>query len=295
MSKINTSGEYAVVKKSRYIVLLFTLLTNYSIAQSTWFDDQSIGSTVLLEKSYNATLQPFGTGFLLFNYTNIAIPYLVTCAHLINNRPEIYVSITADSEFVAYVNKMKNPDDYSLILGKTKWILFGQKMYAQIKLQKNKTYVVHPDSSIDIAVIPVDIGSQAEIDGKTIKLAKINAIPKLFYKYRADVKLGDEVFFVGFPLGWGAVEKILNPLVRSGSIAWYSKEYKYFLVDALSWGGNSGSPVFLKRNLSNNVASLIGMVKGHYSDPYSDQNAGLAECIWLDDILTTVDLAKKLQ
>jgi len=91
------------------------------------------------------------------------------------------------------------------------------------------------------------------------------------------------------------------------------KEHDFFLLDALSYGGNSGSPIFQKviigskpGKLDWSDAKLIGMIVGHQSlkienilnqpNPNElkfevtdiDLNIGLARCVYSDDIVYTV-------
>ena len=81
--------------------------------------------------------------------------------------------------------------------------------------------------------------------------------------------------------------QIPNPLVRKGSIAWKSSKNSEFLLDAFSYGGNSGSPIFTLSDIQNRTY-LIGMVTGHLPSEKSE-NIGLAKCIWVDDIMKLVE------
>ena len=137
-------------------------------------------------------------------------------------------------------------------------------------------------------------------------------------RFEKDLSLGDEIYFVGFPFGIGAHHRI-EPLVRSGSIAWISENSREFLLDAFSFGGNSGSPVFLKRLIGTKPGVLrwekpflVGMITGHHSirlenvltqpDPSVlkfekgtiNLNLGLARCVWVDDILHIANKAQEL-
>lgn len=282
------------------IISLISMANSEGLAVK-WFDDELIGSIVLLEKFENGRYIPHGTGFLIFNYEESGKPIVVTCAHLLK-RKEIYVTVTADSELINLANE-KNKKNF--ILEHSKWMLEGNKLRHKVILKKGVTYITHPNKSMDIAAIPVWLSAYyGELNvTKTIKIATNSR-----NRYKKGVSLGDEVYFVGFPFGIGT-EDILEPLVRSGSIAWFSKESKIFLLNAFSNPGNSGSPVFTKRSYEISGSFLIGMVIGHIpeliefptsklgcdkSKTFVPLNIGLAQCVWIDDIMTVVELAKKL-
>jgi len=100
--------------------------------------------------------------------------------------------------------------------------------------------------------------------------------------------------------------KVSSPVLRTGIVSWKSDESNEFLLDALSYSGNSGSPVFTKAKIGKAGPDLIGMVTGHLNEelefedknnlmkkPKSHGNMGLAICVWIDDILEVVKIAEK--
>lgn len=288
-------------------VLIFLMVISlFSIANSgdqpvRWFDDELIGSIILLEKLENKKYVPHGTGFLIWNYDESGKPIVVTCSHLLKGK-EIYVAVTADSQLIELAKK-KNMNLF--ILEKSKWILDGNKLRHKVILQEGVTFVKHPNELIDVAAFPVWLSAKYG-DFNVTKTIKIPT--KSRNRYKKDVSLGDEVYFVGFPLDLGKLS-ILQPLVRSGSIAWLSDKDHIYILDAFSNPGNSGSPIFTKKNLFNPNSFLIGMIVGHLQEPIAvmkskagcskneviiAQNIGLAQCVWIDDIMTVVELAKKL-
>lgn len=123
------------------------------------------------------------------------------------------------------------------------------------------------------------------------------------------------MYFIGFPFGFGT-DELIQPIVRSGSIAWLPKNRAEYLIDAFSYGGNSGSPIFRKilfgaipGKIDWELPKLVGMITGHQNlslenvltqpDPSElkfvkgnlDINLGLARCVFMDDIM---ELAAKL-
>ena len=112
---------------------------------------------------------------------------------------------------------------------------------------------------------------------------------------------GDEVFVVGFPVGF--YEDAKNwPVVRRGVLAQIQPYLKgaarTFLIDGSVFGGNSGGPVLTKRQpgiiqgahqFTRNA--LIGMVSGSLLNPSTGENADLGIVIPLDTINDTVEMA----
>ena len=160
----------------------------------------------------------------------------------------------------------------------------------------NKTFVA--DKQLDIGVFSINNPNKAfENDSIEIKVAELKGIPKSRISYKDKIPLGLDVYFTGFPFSIGTEyglsltglysDEIPNPLVRKGSIAWKSDNNNEFLLDAFSYGGNSGSPIFTLSDIQNRTY-LIGMVIGHLPSEQSD-NIGLARCIWIDDIMKLVE------
>jgi len=296
-------------------LLFFFLVTNI---YSQWYDLQSTQVTVLLEKEVNGRMETYGTGFLLYNYDNPNTSIVVTCAHLLK-RSTIFVSINADSSLISLVKQQTN--NVAVIPAKNRvWLIEGNRIRCPVMLMEEpkKTYVKHDSLDIGAFLINYPFREIKDDSGKvTLKFSDKLSIPKSGIRLRSNASIGDEVYFVGFPFGIGNFD-FISPLVRSGSIAWFSNEESIFLLDAFSYGGNSGSPIFLKRILSKpgqigwDSALLAGMIIGHQSlqleniltqpDPKKlefikskiDMNLGLARCVWSDDILKIAEEASKL-
>jgi hypothetical protein len=302
---------------NRIFHLLIILVLSSSTCLSQWFDQQTVDGTVLLEKLQDGKFLAHGTGFVFFNYKDPQYPIVVTCAHLLKN-PEIYVTVNADSSLIA---KYQNHKIDSLRLAKRTWVLQDGKLRCRVRLTKTpiETFVVHP--TLDIGAFLIDLGSAALDDSGRVtqELCKLKMLPASRILHRKEVATGDEAFFVGFPFGLGT-ESSVNPVIRSGSVAWEDPTTSEFLLDALSFGGNSGSPVFTKGTLSRKPQvihwedpMLIGMILGHLGDSLEGiltqpnpalniverksvelQNWGLARCVWVDEILPILDNAQKL-
>ncbi|MBD3341424.1 MAG: hypothetical protein GF353_20125 [Candidatus Lokiarchaeota archaeon] len=294
---------------------ILQILILYNIFYGQWYDPQSTQVTVLLEKEDNGKFVTYGTGFLLYNYEKPQNPIVITCAHLLK-RSKIFVSINADSTLINEFKRQK----LAAIKHKRLWTLEGNKIRCLVSLREkpNRTYITHSTLDIGAFLLSFPFNKVVDDSGNVIlKFVNTLSIAKSGIRLKEEAALGDEVYFVGFPFGIGSFG-LVEPLVRSGSIAWFSEDYDIFLLDAFSYGGNSGSPVFLKRiiskpsHLSWENASLVGMITGHQgikidnvlTQPKPDElkfekgsiemNFGLAICVWSDDILKLSQEAMKL-
>lgn len=139
-----------------------------------------------------------------------------------------------------------------------------------------ENWVVHPNSDVDIAVLPVNSPS----------LNGINIRQDMFYNetnallrdrlIKMEFREGNEVFVLGFPLA--LVGNVKNYVIaRQGIVAriqdWYDDAARSFLIDASIFPGNSGGPVLAKPTLYTygtviTTAMLIGVVSAYV--PYRD-------------------------
>lgn len=287
------------MKKQKSILIVFLFLCIVSFAQTkSYFSQESLDCIVLLEKKIDSLYVPHGTGFIVYNYSEKIGYDIVTCEHLLRNK-EIYVCIPANPTFV---EKMKELNIDSIIFDNQVWHLTENKLRTKYELIKNKTFIV--DSIQDIGVFSLKFYNiQLDNDSIEVKTANIKGIPKSWIKYKKDILLGTDVYFTGFPLYIGTdlgfyntglySDNIPNPLVRKGSVAWKSEFNDQFLLDAFSYGGNSGSPIFTISDILNKGV-FIGMIFGHLPSEKSE-NIGLAKCIWSDKIMELIEEYDKLK
>ncbi len=201
------------------------------------------------------TIEPHGTGFFM---ADIALGlFLVTNKHLLLNKDQIAASL---------------------------YPMHGEKSTTiRIPLTKSNhsTWMGHPDSMVDIGVIKFD---------RNFPLNKFHSamVPLSQIAPDSTVIEGDEVVFLGFPMGIRSVE-ISVPMFRVGHIALKPTENiiwvkggmeslgkNLYILDAQSTGGNSGSPVFKKftqlliskeKGLGYvSTFKLVGIVSGHLDD-----------------------------
>jgi len=123
--------------------------------------------------------------------------------------------------------------------------------FAKISLGTGNTQpILHSNPAVDIAVIPFVPPQDAGVDFKVIQK---DMFALKDYRQSQSVSEGDEVFFIGLmPQIYGKLKN--TPVVRYGRIALVTDEpfvtnggeAAYFYVEANSYPGNSGSPVFLR-------------------------------------------------
>lgn len=270
------------------IILIIVVLVNTLYAQ--WYDPATEKAIVLVEKESGGDIIAHGTGLIMYNYDSPGDHYIVTCAHLLKNKL-LYVSINADSSLIDFFNTHLYDN---FIFENTYWFYKNGRLHSPIIIQTDDKYTVLIDSlnnnvfktdtirsvvlddSSDIGVFKFTFPLWAVFENQpldTIIIAKNVALPISMVADKNEITIGQEVYFIGFPFGYGTDYK-LTPIVRSGSIAWRSEDRKIIILDAFSYGGNSGSPIFLKRIFGSNPnqaewnsTQLIGMITSHINDP----------------------------
>jgi hypothetical protein len=301
--------------KKKILISILILSLTYLNSFGQWLDEQTIQSTVLIEKITDEGFITHGTGFLMYNYDSQSDFVVVTCAHLISNKKMLSIRFNPDSSLLKHLSVKEKRGTFVKNV-----IITESSIRLLVQLDDNNRYI-HPE--LDIAAFHFSfpqLVKKTDTGMINLKAIDFKLIPHSQIKKKSELSLGDEVYFIGFPLGYG-VTKFVEPIVRSGSIAWLPTEYDFFLLDAFSYGGNSGSPVFQKvivgskpGDLKWSSPKLVGMVVGHQSielknilnQPNPDElkfevtdvdlNIGLARCVYVDDILFTVDeLNKKLK
>lgn len=126
-----------------------------------------------------------------------------------------------------------------------------QSGFARISLAVgNTTPILHPNPAVDIAAIPFAPPQDSGVDFKVLQK---DMFATRDFRESETVSEGDEVFFTGLmPQVYGRLRN--TPVVRYGRIALITDEpfetedgkANYLYIEANSYPGNSGSPVFLR-------------------------------------------------
>jgi hypothetical protein len=254
---------------------------------------------VLLEKKEGIQYVTHGTGFILADKKENNRAVIVTCKHLLKN-PEIYVVLPYEETFQKLLAENKIVGNKFNVDGHM-WQIEKGILRNKTNLIKDSTFVT--DSILDLAAFPIRIPTTFSIDesNNPETFANVSAISIDRIKLRKEVKLAEELLIIGYALGIGSLSGLITqensyyssdlpiPVARSGIVAWFTDSQNEFLVDVLSFGGNSGCPV-----MSRIDSKLIGMIYGHWDDVYK-RNIGLARCVWSDDILSIFHRALLLE
>lgn len=276
-------------------------ISGQASAYYNWFTDESISTTVLLEKKVGEVFTTHGTGFLIYPYKSKKT-IVISCEHVLKNQ-YIYLVLPTTKEFSNAVAKLdsisiKNIKE-NLKQTNILWSNGDDFIRVEVNLIEGENFEKH-SSNLDIAGFKVEIKSQILIQGQNIKLYEAKLIPKSYIEQENNFRLGEDCYFIGFPYGIGTRSASLKlyasdspkHLVRRATISWISREQNEFLLDALSFGGNSGSPLF-KVGWEPNKPSyyLIGIVIGHLNR--GKENLGLARVLKSNQILEVVNMLDK--
>jgi hypothetical protein len=158
-----------------------------------------------------------------------------------------------------------------------------------------------PKDNSDVAVLKPGMLVRPHGDGLILA-----GVPLSYLRHPEPVEIMDSLFFVGFPgrLRTGATYDL--PIARSCTIASipqidYSMEDKTILtsntclVGGLSFGGSSGSPVFMEKN---GQIELLGIMSGHLpsdviGSDWPNQHPGLSY-LTVGGVIAQVFLENKL-
>ena len=164
-------------------------------------------------------------------------------------------------------------------------------------------WTLHPAEDVAVILASGEDLNAKQIDWRAIPatrnaLTKDEAIALEFYE-------GDEVFTVGFPVGWRKGRQDW-PIVRQGILAqvqgWFNGDHDTFLVDGSGFPGNSGGPLFTKPRIESIPESrirnsyLLGMVSEVRVSPISSspiisEPADLIDVVPMDIINDTISIA----
>jgi|WetSurMetagenome_2_1015567.scaffolds.fasta_scaffold114863_2 hypothetical protein len=214
--------------------------------------------------------RPLATGFCI-NYKDRV--FLITCKHVINKIIKNHLGML----IIRYPYYDKINDDIKTV-----------RLSTVIKNEIYKTIIFSKDTCYDVCVIDyLDIlwNSFPLILLDTIKTNyQISAIPysQIINSTETLYELNN-IYFMGYPFGLSGKKR--NYLIfRSGIIsAIIDDDYgdicgRHYLINSESFGGDSGSPVFL---ITSPHEKLIGILSGNYE-------TGLSIVEPIDEVLTII-------
>ena len=221
--------------------------------------------TFIFAKDSNKTLNPLGTGFFVLLKTNqnsdtANFGYLVTSKRTLKKQNGSFF----DTVYI----RLNRKDGYSDTLS------------IPLTQNGNRRYFLHPDSTIDLAVIP----AYPDLNRYDFLFLPFGMIAPIDLFKRENLAEGDEVFHIGMLTGQIGTYKNI-PVVRFGKIAQLSDE-KYswengftelYLVETAISNGSNGSPLYYYMPTSKDTANavvpakfyLTGIVSGSFGEAWN--------------------------
>lgn len=247
--------------------LLFAALTTVGFGSTIPSDITK--TVVFIYKGAEGTpAQADGTGFLVSIPTpsnpNSMWLYLVTAKHVVHTDANNFDSPLFPHLWVR-VNKIAG----------------GFAMYRLDLVQTGagQSVFFNSDPSVDVAVMPI---KPPDIDSLDVKVLPEEMLTGADDIQKLHIGVGSDMFFTGMFTGFLGEQKSY-PIVRFGKLAMIPDEKINFggtptegyLMEAFSFGGNSGSPVFFYLSADNTpgtmmlgppVTKIAGVMKGFFGD-----------------------------
>jgi hypothetical protein len=189
---------------------------------SYWLPSELLKTIVLIvqegvDERGNSTLSPIGSGFL---FSQKSISFMLTAKHV------VFDNTGREREGVQIVFNSKTLDTVS-------------RPTRFLKETLDAEWVTHPIPNIDLAVIPFCYDRQSD---------DIRTFPGTLFEDFDRIRVGDDIFFPGFPLPSYLgldIRRRVDPVIRGGIVG-LKRDDGTFLIDANVFPGNSGSPVFFR-------------------------------------------------
>jgi len=104
---------------------------------------------------------------------------------------------------------------------------------------------------------------------------QVSSFPIEFFTFYDEVPIGEDVLMLGYPSSLGLKElpnyDFSRPLLRSGIVAGKSNRNRTIIIDASAFGGNSGGPVFMKKNDKYSIIGLVVQFIPYQNNIYGEQ------------------------
>jgi hypothetical protein len=252
------------MKNMKKIILLLALLTIALTSQAAPIPTDIKKVVVFIYYPDNPTnASPDGTGFFVgvpdVNSTNRTFIYMVTARHVLRPSTNFWLP--------AVFLRLNRKDGSS-----------EQVLLPLITSGQYKNVFTHDDPTVDIAVVPC-VPSQDIYDYLYLP-ANIATSEKDFKDL--NIHEGSDVFFTGM-FSHHLGDKQNTPITRFGKVAlmtddkidWVFGKTDLYLIEANSFPGNSGSPVFFQIGADRGTGSLFvgepilklaGIMSGCYND-----------------------------
>jgi len=149
---------------------------------------------------------------------------------------EVFLLVTAKHVVVdAYSKQVKDDKLYSFNNCLKPGVDVAYQNFAKFRKREKVKWIFHPNDEVDIAMIPFPITPEED---------DVEFIEDELFVVEADLQELRDIFFLSFQPGVVFTQRI-SPIFRSGTISRLNHNKTYY-IDAASFPGNSGSPVFTK-------------------------------------------------
>jgi hypothetical protein len=193
--------------------------------------------------------QAQGTGFMVSipssGDPNRSWVYLVTAQHVVHTNANDFNSPLFSQLWVRVNNKSGGSAMYKIGI---------------IPSGEGQTVFFHSDPSVDIAVLVISLNDVNNLDIKILPEQMLTSADDF---KTLNISVGSDMFFTGMFTGFLG-ERKSYPIVRFGKLAMIPEEKVTFaglsaegyLMEAFSFGGNSGSPVFFYLSSDNTPGQM---------------------------------------
>ncbi|MGA2527014.1 MAG: hypothetical protein ABSF79_10405 [Smithellaceae bacterium] len=310
---ISCTSAYAQSTAPTQEIIINQIKKAVVFLQTDWED--STTPNISNAKKQPLTKSTIGTGFLIF----VSIPelgkdatgyqqgyiFLVTAKHMIRQSTPDHKPGPYAKNVTVFFNKIESNHPSGQLRDQSNIEIIDSR-------GDLRWFVDRSDPVADVALHWLSINTNS-VDFKTIAQDLFATKSIVSEKY---VNENDEVLFSGF-FGGFAGSKKNYPIVRHGHLALLpgedvlvddkrpDKKTQIYLAEVTSFGGNSGSPVFLRLGgvrestevkYEGYTYLLLGVMSAYYPDKETKQNSGIALVVPADkinDILAS-DLVKAL-
>jgi hypothetical protein len=148
------------------------------------------------------------------------------------------------AKHVFQYNKLNwHPINLQLRFSDSDTLSFDKYLGIKLTLENSgrKLWYPHPDSTVDLACIPISGNSITSTDQVNIATIPYGAIAGINEIYD-----GSDIFVLGYP-GFAGSEILVKSILRKGTISWTNPNNPLrnpFMIDCNIFPGNSGGPVF---------------------------------------------------
>jgi hypothetical protein len=228
-------------------VVFWAVTSKAENAEGTKHFSESLFEATLLVLGDDGSM---GAGFLV-GCTETRETYLVTARHVLDG-------IKSDTAAIIFRKRLPNG----------KFEIFPSRI--AIRNGGRPLYRSYPDAAVDLAVIRPKLNPPDSIVRSQLMIFSREDLATEYDFRNMWIHPGDEVFFLGFPLGQTSPDGWF-PILRSGYLSSYpitpAMQHPFLYLDGPVFEGNSGGPVYFEATPSlwggrylNQTGKILGVI-----------------------------------